>query len=149
MDVTDLQARIAENIKVLLATTGIRTQAALARALGWEAAKVTRLLKGTQEWTLSDLVAVSEALGLADPFLITRSLIEVVNATGPAATANSRVTNGDTLRYPASFSASGSRLAPVIPIRPGYQTVTTTERTASAPITHVDAGYRGQRADTA
>jgi len=85
MDVTALQERMAENVRVLLAVTGIRSQAELARRAGWEAAKVTRLLKGTQEWTLSDIVAVGEVFGLRDPFLIGKPLAEVVGATHPAA----------------------------------------------------------------
>ncbi|WP_132110967.1 helix-turn-helix domain-containing protein [Actinocrispum wychmicini] len=96
MEMRDLQARIAENIKVLLAITGIRTQAALARGLGWEAAKITRLLQGKQEWTLSDIVTVGEAFRLDDPFLLTRPVTEVVGAIAPVATVNRQVTEADT-----------------------------------------------------
>jgi hypothetical protein len=80
MEMTDLQARIAENVKVLLATTGIRSQAALARGLGWEPVKITRLLQGKQGWTLADIVAVGNAFGLEDPFLLVRPLAELIGA---------------------------------------------------------------------
>lgn len=99
MNVTDLQARIAENIKVLLATTGIRSQAALARGLGWEAAKVTRLLKGSQEWTLTDLVAVAGAFGLDDPFLLARPLTELVGAVTSAKAAGGMISEAHTRGY--------------------------------------------------
>lgn len=149
MEMTDLHARIAENIKVLLAITGIRSQAALARGLGWEPVKVTRLLQGKQGWTLADIVAIGEAFSLDDPFLLVRPLVEVVNATGPAATANSRITDVHTNRYHPASSGGFTRLAQVIPLRPGYQTVSDTSSIAPAAVTQMDASYGGRRADSA
>lgn len=89
MDVTAVQERMTENIRVLLAMTGMRSQAELARRLEWEPAKVTRLLKGSQDWTLSDIVVVADAFGLEDPFLLARPLAEVVGAVPPHGTTGS------------------------------------------------------------
>lgn len=113
MDVTALQERMAENVRVLLAVTGIRSQAELARRAGWEAAKVTRLLKGTQEWTLSDIVTVGEIFGLNDPFLIGKPLAEVVGVTHPTA-ASSEVKAGGKQTLPGF---SGATIIP-LPRRP-------------------------------
>jgi hypothetical protein len=122
MNTTDLQARIAENIKVLLATTGVRSQASLARILDWEPAKVSRLLKGTQEWTLGDLLATGQALGLPDPFLLTRPLIEVVGAAGEQTSAVSGDTvasNPITRKTTVTYSGpSGRPTGKVIPLFP-------------------------------
>ncbi len=88
MDATAVQTQMAENVRVLLAMTGIRTQASLARRLEWEPAKVTRLLKGSQEWTLTDILAVGQAFGLRDPFLLVRPVSELVGAARPTGTAS-------------------------------------------------------------
>lgn len=110
MDVTALQERMAENVRVLLAVTGLRSQAELARRAGWEAAKVTRLLKGTQEWTLSDIVTVGEILGFDDPGLLMRPLSEVVGAVHPAAAG---VNAGVRKSYP-SVNAPATALFPQV-----------------------------------
>lgn len=99
MEMTDLQARIAENVKVLLATTGIRSQAALARGLGWEPVKITRLLQGKQGWTLADIVAVGNAFGLEDPFLLVRPLAELVGAVTSPRAAGGMITDPLTRGY--------------------------------------------------
>jgi hypothetical protein len=148
MDVTDLQARIAENIKVLLATSGISSQAALARGLGWEAAKVSRLLKGKQEWTLSDLIAVGEALKLDDPLLIARPLAEVVGAVAPLRSASGD-TETHTSWYMPTSTTPTARLAQVIAFPGVYQTVNPTSPTTDLPVTRLGASQKGRRADTA
>lgn len=110
MDVTALQERMAENVRVLLAVTGVRSQAELARRAGWEAAKVTRLLKGTQEWTLTDIVTIGEIFGLRDPFLIGKPLADVVGAVQPAAASG--ITAGGKQTLPVF---SGGTAATIIP----------------------------------
>lgn len=84
MTATDYQQRIAQNIKVLLTLTGVGTQSKLSRLLGWnDRARLSKLMSGRQDWTLSDLIAVGDVLNPTDPLILTWTLDEVVSGRDP------------------------------------------------------------------
>ena len=96
MDATDYTQRLSRNVLTLLPMSGLRTQRALADRVGWkDRGRLSRLLNGKQEWNLTDIVEIGQALGYhEDPFIITRPITEVIGAAGP----NARATGTSALR---------------------------------------------------
>jgi hypothetical protein len=140
---------VSRTVWLLGQLRGFTSKQRLADAMGWDRSRLSRTLSGDRQWTIEDLETAAEALGLSGPGELFRPLAELVGAITPTASSSGGVTGRDTFEYLTASSVHGDGLAQVIPIRPGYQTVTASPHTTPQPVTHMDAGQRGRRADSA
>lgn len=81
----DYDARAGQNTRTLIQISGLRTQKALAKELGWRQDRLSDLLNGHQKWSLSDIADVSSAFGYReDPFVLLRPIGEILTLGEPA-----------------------------------------------------------------
>lgn len=110
----DLQARITQNTRVLMAIRGIYEQRDLAERMGLQPHDITRRMKG--RWQISDLDKLADAFGV-QPYDLLRPVAEVVaaaSATGTEGVPRPRPASPDTRTDTIGYSgdiATVTRLA--------------------------------------
>jgi len=91
MDLDEAQARITQNVRKLMGPCGYDTQEALGEKIGKKAPEMSGRMKGRTKWTLPDILALADALGLA-PALLLQPLKVSITTSLPATGTDDVVT---------------------------------------------------------
>lgn len=70
IDMSELQEAVSRNVRVLMALRGVRSQSALARAVGVEYTNFNAKVRGKTAWTLEDIEKLADEFKVPAPSLL-------------------------------------------------------------------------------